>query len=241
MCDPMSIIGLGASVGLAAMQASQQQELMNKQNAANDAWIAYQRRQSVAETARQEDLRRKADAAREGSLGDLTAGKQQGAQVAEQARLEKSLTPEDLANMAAGNQQSLNDRLLSGQQGGDPGVQAKIKGQLAKAAQDARSRIAALAAVQSYGGSQFGLTNRANTILNTSGQNIRLAGDERQGSLGAYGVEKAVEPLHYQATPSGWGAAANVVGAATGARLGNQMAGLFSAPRLSAVANFGSV
>lgn len=225
MCDPMSIIGIGMSVGMAAMQASQQQELMNKQQAANDAWVAYQRRMSNAENMRQEDLRKNAEAAREGSLTELTPGKQTTAQENEQARLEKMLTPEDIANMAAGNQQTLNDKLLSGQQGGAPVVQADIKGQLAKAAQDARQRISALAAVQSYGGSQFGLTNRANTIFNASGQTIRLAGDERQGSLGAYGVEKAVEPIKYVASPSGWGAAAGGIAKAASGGLGTALAG----------------
>ena len=63
------------------------------------------------------------------------------------------------------------------------------------AAQESRKRIAALAAVQSYGGSQYGLTNRANTIFNAAGQDIRLASDMRQGNLAAYNVAKAVEPI----------------------------------------------
>jgi hypothetical protein len=228
MCDPMSIIGVGIAVGGAAMQAHQQQELIDKQQAANDQWVAYQRRQSLAENARQEELRQKADAARQGSLGELTAQKQGDAQRNEQARLTGTLTPEETAAMAAGNQQTLNDKLLSGQRGGDPGVQANIKSQLAKAAGEARQRIAALAAIQSYGGSQFGLTNRANTIFNTAGQDIRLSGDERQGSLGAYGVEKAVEPIKFQATPSGWGAVSTGAAKAVGPGVGKSLSGLFS-------------
>jgi hypothetical protein len=226
MCDPMSIIGVGIAVGSAAMQAHQQQELMDKQQAANDQWVAYQRRQSAAENQRQEELRQKAEAARQGSLGELTAQKQTEAQGSEQSRLTSTLTPEETAAMAAGNQQTLNDKLLSGQRGGDPGVQADIKGQLARAAGEARQRIAALAAIQSYGGSQFGLTNRANTVLNASGQTIRLAGDERGGSLGAYGVEKAVEPIRFQATPSGWGAVSTAAAKAAGPGIGKSLSGL---------------
>lgn len=228
MCDPVSAIGVIGALGAAGVNMSLQQDLTDKQNAANEQWIAYQKRQSAQETARQEELRLKAEAARQGSLGELTADKQKAAQEGEQARLTRTLTPEDVANMAAGNNQTLNDKLLSGQQGGAIEVSQAIKGQLAKAAGDARKRIAALAAVQSYGGSQFGLTNRANVIFNQSGQDIRLAGDERQGSLGAYGVEKAVEPLRYQATPSGWGAAASALAGASSRRLGNQMATMFS-------------
>lgn len=225
MCDPMSIIGIGMSIGMAAMQAGAQQDLMNKQQAANDAWVAYQRRKSNEENMRQEELRRHAEAAREGALTELTPQKQEAAQVNEQARLEKELTPEDVARMAAGDQATLNDKLLSGQAGGAAVVTEGIKTQLAKAAIEARQRISALAAIQSYGGSQYGLTNRANTILGNSGQNIRLAGDERQGSLGAYGVEKAVEPIKYQATPSGWGSAASGLAKSASGGLGSALAG----------------
>ena len=225
MCDPMSIIGIGLSIGMAAMQASAQQDMMNKQQAANDAWVAYQRRKANEENVRQEELRRNAEAAREGSLTELTPAKQTAAQESEQTRLEQTLTPEDVARMAAGDQATLNDKLLSGQQGGAVVVQQDIKQQLAKAAAEARQRISALAAIQSYGGSQFGLTNRANTIFGTSGQTIRLAGDERQGSLGAYGVEKAVEPIRYQASPSGWGSAASGLAKAASGGLGAALAG----------------
>jgi hypothetical protein len=218
MCDPMSIIGIGLSIGMAAMQASAQQDMMDKQNAANDAWVAYQRRQSNAENIRQEDLRKNADAARQGAMSELTPEKQTKAQENEQDRLTKELTPEQLDALASGNEQTVNDKLLSGQQNMAADVKGNISSQLASAAQEARKRIAALAAVQSYGGSQYGLTNRANAIFNASGQDIRLSGDERGGSLAAYGVEKAVEPLTYQMTPSPFGGAASALaqGAADG-------------------------
>src|SRR4051812_4998489 len=211
MCDPMSIIGIGLSVGMAVMQAQQQQDLINKQNDANEQWLAYQRRKSQDENRRQESLRLQAEAAREGTLSELTPQAQTDAQQNEATRLKKDITPQDVADMAAGNQQTLNDKMLSGQGNSSVEVQTSVKNQLAQAAKDARSRIAALATLQSYGGSQYGLTNRANTIFNSGNQDIRLAGDERQGSLGAYGVEKAVEPIHYVATPSGFGGASSAL------------------------------
>jgi hypothetical protein len=227
MCDPMSIIGIGLSIGMAAMQAQAQQQMYNDQQAANNAWLAYQRRKSEEENRRQEELRRNAEAAREGSLEELKPEKQIEAQQNEQARLTRELTPDEISQMAAGNQQTLNDRLLSGQQGGSIQVQRNITGQLANAAREARGRIAALAAIQSYGGSQFGLTNRANAIFNASGQHIRLAGDERAGSLSAYGVERAVEPLRYVMTGgAGGGGAASGLARAAGGGLGSSMAGM---------------
>jgi hypothetical protein len=227
MCDPMSIIGIGLSIGMAAMQAQAQQQMYEDQQAANNAWLAYQRRKSEEENRRQEELRRNAEAARQGSLEELKPEQQIEAQQNEQARLTRELTPDEISQMAAGNQQTLNDRLLSGQQGGSIQVQQNITGQLANAAREARGRIAALAAIQSYGGSQFGLTNRANAIFNASGQNIRLAGDERAGSLSAYGVERAVEPLRYTMTGgAGGGGAASGLARAAGGGLGSSMAGM---------------
>jgi hypothetical protein len=195
MCDPISIIGLGLSVGMAVANYSAQQDMVNQQNQANDAWVAYQRRQSQDYLAQDEALRKNAEAAREGALGELTAGKQKQAQTNEQARLTSALTPQETKDMAEGKKQTLNDRMLSGQQGTAPGVAANIQQQIQQAAQEARARIQALAAVQSYGGSQFGLTNRANTIFNTAGQDIRQASDERTGAQAAYGVAKGVEPI----------------------------------------------
>lgn len=195
MCDPISIIGLGLSVGMAVANYSAQQDMVNQQNAANDQWVAYQRRQSANFLMQDEARRKEAEAARESSLSELTPDKQKQAQANEQARLINTLTPQQTKDMAEGNKQSLNDRMLTGQQGTAGPVAASIQQQIQQAAQEARQRIAALAAVQSYGGSQFGLTNRANTIFNTAGQDIRAASDARQGDLAAYGVAKAVEPI----------------------------------------------
>jgi hypothetical protein len=230
MCDPISIIGLGLSVGMAVANYSAQQDMASQQNSANDAWVAYQRRQSQEFSAADEALRKNAEAARTSALGELTPEKQQHAQQNEQARLTKTLTPEELDAIASGKKDALNDKLLSGQQMAAEPVKASIQQQITAAAQEARQRIAALAAVQSYGGSQYGLTNRANTIFNTAGQDIRLSGDERQGRLAAYNVAKAVEPI--KIVQNGGGSALGGLAAAGakigGGGLGNSMAGMFS-------------
>jgi hypothetical protein len=230
MCDPISIIGLGLTVGMAVMNYENQQDMANQQNAANDAWVAYQRRQSQDYSARDEELRKNAEAARESSLTELAAPKQKAAQTAEAARLTSALTPQEVKDMAAGNKATLNDRMLSGQQDTAAPVAANIQQQIQQAAVEARARIAALAQVQSYGGSQFGLTNRANTIFNTSGQDIRAASDERQGQLAAYNVAKAVEPIKIVqfGGGSGLGGVANAGASIAGKGLGTAMSGMFS-------------
>jgi hypothetical protein len=195
MCDPISIIGLGLSIGMAAANYSAQEEMANQQQSANDSWVAYQRRQSQEFQKRDEELRRNADAARTAATSELTVEKQNKAQENEQARLTTALTPEDIANAAKGDPNAIAGMMLSGQQHMADDVKGGIHSRIQQAAAEARDRLAALAAVQSYGGSQYGLTNRANTILNASGQDIRLAGNERAGQLAAYNVAKAVEPI----------------------------------------------
>ena len=80
--------------------------------------------------------------------------------------------------------------------------------------------------MQSYGGSQYGLTNRANTIFNAAGQDIRLASDMRQGNLAAYNVAKAVEPIKIVqgGGGNGLGAMAASGAKAAGGGLGTLMA-----------------
>lgn len=227
MCDPISIIGLGLSVGMAAANYSAQQEMASQQQSANDQWVAYQRRQAQEYSARDEELRKNAEAARASALTELAPGKQKQAQENEQARLTTALTPEQIAGMEKGDPNVLASRMLSGQQSMADNVKAGIQKQIQQAAVEARQRISALAAVQSYGGSQYGLTNRANTIFNTAGQDIRLAADERSGSLAAHNIAKAVEPIKIAQTGGqALGALSGVGAKIGGGGLGNMMAGM---------------
>jgi hypothetical protein len=229
MCDPISMIGMAISLGTSAMQYSAQQDMARQQENANAQWVAYQRRQSQQFAARDEELRRNAEAARTGSLSELDARKQTGAQENEQARLTEALSPEDLAKTASGDPNTIAGKMLSGQQGGAEEVRAGIQGQIQKAAQEARTRIAALAAVQSYGGSQFGLTNRANAILNASNQDIRMASNQRGGTLQAHQIAKQVEPI--KITQTGGQALGGIAQAAAGIAgkgLGSTMAGMMT-------------
>lgn len=225
MCDPVSIIGLGFSIGMSLYNMQQQQDMASQQSAANDQWVAYQRRQSQDYLRRDEDLRKNAEAARSGSLEELDAKKQTAAQEGEAERLKVALTPEDVANQAEGDPNALASAMFSGQQNGSDEMKTAIQGHIQQAAIEARKRIAALANVQAYGGSQYGLTNRANTIFNTAGQDIRLAGNERAGVLSAYNVAKAVEPIKIaQYSGGAAGGLANAGAQVAGQGLGNALA-----------------
>jgi hypothetical protein len=197
----MGVIGAIASAASGFASMSAQQDAMNKQNEANAQWVAYQRREREQAMARDEQMRQKSESARQDTLNQLTPDAQKAAQDTEQQRLTKDLTPTNLQ----GPTPAVGDELLAGLKGADPAVTQDLTKRINNAAVQARTRIANLATVQSYGGSQFGLQNRAQDLFNQSGENIRLWSDERQGNLAALGVATNVEPEKFQATPSAWG------------------------------------
>ena len=213
MCDPMSAIAGIAAIGSAFMSYSQQQSLMSHQQEANQEWVSYQRRKGEQEWARQEEARRKAELSRQETLNKLAPEAQKEAQTEEQQRLTQDITPRDMLDE---NPQLLQDKLLSGQKGASPIIQADIAQRITDASREARSRIANLATIQSYGGSQFGLQNRAQDLFNASSADINLQGNIRRGSLAALNVEKGVQPIQWQATPSPWGSLAGALGGIAG-------------------------
>jgi hypothetical protein len=200
----IGVIGAVASAAASYANYSAQQDAMDKQNKANAEWVAYQRKQRAEAMQREEQYRQQAESARQQSLTELDANKQKEAQTTEEQRLQKDITPENLKPNDQG-MAPVGDELLRGTGGADPLVTQDLQKKINNAAVEARKRIANLATIQSYGGSQFGLQNRAQDLFNKSGQDIRLQGDLRQGNLGVLGVATNVEPEHFVATPSPWG------------------------------------
>lgn len=217
MCDPMSAIAGIAAIGSAFMSYSQQQSLMSHQQQSNQEWVSYQRRKGQEEWARQEDARRKAELSRQETLTKLSPEEQKKAQGEEEQRLRQDITPTDMLDEQP---QLIGDKLLSGQKGAAPVIQADIASRITDASREARARIANLATIQSYGGSQFGLQNRAQDLFNQSSGNINLQGNIRRGSLAALNVEKGVQPIQWQATPSPWGSLAGALGGIAGKGFG---------------------
>lgn len=217
MCDPMSAIAGIAAIGSAFMSYSAQQDLMSHQEASNAQWVAYQRRKGQEEWQRQEDARRRADIAREDTLNKLRPEEQKKAQGEEEQRVQQDITPKDLLDE---HPELLQDKLLSGQKGASPIIQQDIADRITDASKEARTRIANLATIQSYGGSQFGLQNRAQDLFNQSSADINLQGNVRRGSLAAYNVEKGVQPVQWQASPSPWGGIAGALAGMAGKGFG---------------------
>jgi hypothetical protein len=212
MCDPLSIAIVGTVGSLAASGYGmyQQSQAIQDQNAANDQWRRWQEQQRLLAQQKDEELRRKADAARNGSLEKLGADKQKKAQTAESARLSEYY---DDGNTSV-NTATINDALLSGQQDGGEEFQTDVAKRLNNAAQEARARIKALADINSYGGSFNGLAARNSEIFDESGQGIELANNMRRGNLAQYQIAQNVQPMQM----------APVVDYASG--VGNALAGI---------------
>lgn len=220
MCDPISI-GIASAVGSIASTAGSymiQQRQMESQNRANEAWRSYQKQQRDAENQRQEALRQKAEAARAEGVDALAPKNQQDAQAAEEARLTEDYSANTSVNEDAGS------KLLSGQQLGGQEFQTDVAKRLNTASQDARKRIAALATVQSYGGSFGGLQNRNAEVLAKSDQGINLANNMRQGSLSAYNLAKGVNPPQYGPATDPFGGVAGTLAGIAGKSFGTAFA-----------------
>ncbi|HKN41647.1 MAG TPA: hypothetical protein VJV87_02005 [Sphingomicrobium sp.] len=197
----IGIIGAiaSAAAGIISMQA--QQSAMKKQEEANQQWANYQRRERAEAWQREEQYRQNAEAARQSTISEMDAQKQKEAQGKEEERLKQDITPTDVKPDEKG-MVAIGDELLRGTGGGDPLVTQDLQKKINSAAVESRKRIANLATIQSYGGSQFGLQNRAQDLFNKSGQDIRFQGNLRQGNLGALGIAGNVEPAKIQTTPS---------------------------------------
>ncbi len=224
MCDPLSMLGLVGSLAGAAINYSQQSAAMSAQHQANAEWVAYQQQQAQQENARDASNRMLATQAQQQTQDQITADAQKKQQTTEQQRLTTDITP-DAIKAGQSTQQLAGDLLLSGQKNAAPEVQGAINDRVAQAAADARQRIAALATIQSYGGSQFSAANTVNRAFQTGNQQIDLYNNYRRGDLAAYNVAKNVEPEHIQMTPSPWGGIANSLAGIAGKSFGASMGG----------------
>jgi hypothetical protein len=216
------MIGLVGSIAGGLINYSQQQSAMEEQMAANQRWVDYQRQQAQEATARDNANRALAQQAQQQTADQISAQTQKDQQTTEQQRVQTDITPTAIQPGQTPDQLA-GDMLLSGQQNAAPEVKGAIASRVATAAADARQRIAALATIQSYGGSQFGLQNTVNKEFQTGNQGIDLYNNYRRGDLAAYNVAKQVEPQKIQMTPSPWGGIANSLAGIAGKGAGASM------------------
>jgi hypothetical protein len=196
-----SLAGTGAGIAGNLIGAQSQQKAQAQQRENTNNWYLQQALMRNQEMMRQRDLGFRSGQAFRQNLYDNTGGLAQASQQQqEQARLERAYAggtsaseyakPASDASIEAGSQRGA----LTGQSGGDGEFRTDLARRLNNATQDARSRIQALATMNSYGDSQFGLTNHVARANQELAQNLNQFNNFRRGSLQAYQVEKNFEP-----------------------------------------------
>jgi hypothetical protein len=180
-----------------------QSNAADQQKKAYDDWAAQQHANRVAAAAKDEQDRQQASAAQQQGLQDVGADSQKTAQQQEQDRLGSYLQGQSPSSTESNPSPAtaVSDARLSGQQGGDATFQSDLSSKLDQAKADSKKRIAALAAVGSYGGSFGGLDNTVSQAFQKSGGGIDMANDFRKGDLAVYNTQQAVSPLQYTYSP----------------------------------------
>ena len=211
LCDPITLgiasaVGSVASAGAGLYEGQQAAagyaDLQNKQNQANDQWVAYQNQIHQQQVQAEDLARQKATGVQQATLQKVSPQAQEAQQGAEAERLNTAYNATGQPGTAtdSSNPQNL---LLSGEN--SPSNQTfmnSLTSQVkSKPTAQARSRIQALATANSYGDSFGGLGTTTPIAFAQGGNDINLQNAIRQGNLKTYGVQQqgAAAQLHHRA------------------------------------------
>jgi hypothetical protein len=207
LCDAVSLAIASTVIGtvgtamssMGAMRAQKQQE----RNV--HAWQQEQNRNREAEQLRQEQLRQSAEVERQKGLKDISAQDQSRRQAEEEARLASYYKGETGATGQPEAAISEADRVAaqaSAAGSNDPAFRSDLAANLNAATREAKARLGALAGISSFGGTPGGLALMNPILQQQSGGAIDMFNEFRRGSLGAYGLEKAIDPVQVSYSPS---------------------------------------
>lgn len=240
MCDPLSLglaaVSTAASIGGALIQNQEAQATVKAQNDANDQWVAYQNLIHRQQALSQDQERTAANTAREATLSKVSPEAQTAQQGAEQQRLTTEYNTPAGGDQGRGTATDVSGYKLSGegtgnQYAGGGAAVGDLAKQVNQATGQARSRIAALATANSYGGSFGGLGVTVPIAFARGANDINLQNEMRKSDLQTYGVEQQVQPIHYT-LPANYGlfgsianTLAGVAGKAAGAGLASAFGG----------------
>jgi hypothetical protein len=213
------LLGTGANMAGSIMDMNAKKKAQQQQQENLNNWYMGQAALRHQEMMRQSNLGFQAGNAFRQNLYDTAGGLAQASQQQkEQNRLQQAYAggtsaseyaqPASDASIQAGSQRGA----LAGQSGGDGEFRTDLARRLNNAAGDARNKIAALATMNSYGDSQYGLGNVVPMGFQQAGQEINKFNNFRRGSLQAYGVEKAIEPVQVQHNGSAGAMGAKALG-----------------------------
>ena len=216
------LIGLALTAAGGAMQYSAASAANRARENATKQWVQYQKQKQRAQSMKDEQNRKKAEAAQRDTATKL--GNSGETVNAETQRLTTDLNAGN--TMPDAPVATVNDALLSGQ-GTNLGFKEYAAKQLNSAAKDARNKTAALAAMQAYTGSQFGFQNTSSQAIQQGNQLIDLYNNNRKGDLAVYGLAKGIQPLQVPDASSGIGGVLGQLGGAISG-MGGEGGGLSS-------------
>jgi hypothetical protein len=195
MCDPLTLGSLAIGAAGTAASSIGQAKAAKKQKQEYESWAETQRTNRLQENARQDEFRKQASAAQAQGVEDLGAENQKRLQDAEATRLETALATDTGATPADEAARATADAGITGGQYGGDVYQDDFARQLSDAMTGVKNRTKALATMQSYGDSQFGLGTQNPINLAHSAADIDTANFKAKNSLGAYNIAQAVDPM----------------------------------------------
>jgi hypothetical protein len=248
MCDPVTL-GIASTVVGAAGSAANAAGMRKAQKQQANEVSSWQRQQTKFrqdEQGRQEELRQGAEQAQQQGLEQISGEAQAKRQAEEEARLASYLQgdQQQATQETGGAPVSVADKSLSGQSGGGEEFKTDLAKKINDASKGAKERLGALARVSSYGDSFGGLGTTNPLLQQAAGGAIDRQNEFRRGSLGAYNVERAIEPVQVSYTPSPMADIFSSALSFGGQALGNSFGGgtgglgsLFSGNKLNSSAN----
>jgi len=180
MCDPMSIIGVGASLAGSMVNANQQaRQAAMQQQAANQA-AAASRNARLAEVERQARFEREQAASVDRNMTDLSP----------RNRVENQDTAANRYVQQYDTAQGgpAEGQYLSGQGEASPEVRQSAAASISQGAGQARTRAQAMAALSAYGTAE----QRANNYISNTNNELATVSGLRRGSLSTNQFEQAV-------------------------------------------------
>jgi hypothetical protein len=185
MCDPISLIAAAGSVAAAGIGYMGEQATMKAQQGANNDWVAYQQQKAREADARDEDMRQKAESARQGTLQTMKPGEQAATAAAAEDKLS--------GDMLAANGGDANVKMLSGQdQNADQSVATDLQRRVTEATRSARGRIQALAGLTAAGTGFDSMLNKGQENIDRGNQAIDLQGNMRNANTRTLATAQAV-------------------------------------------------
>lgn len=220
-----TLVGVGLSLAGSVGSTMAQNRAIREQDAANQQWMDYQRKQTERATARDDELRSRNEA----SLGRYLD------QADETSRLENiDAETERLTGLYdAGLEESVavgpsGDAVMSDAGGfGSREFRDAVGGEVSRALADARERMSALARASAYGGSYGGMGTTQSEALADAGSSMALVNEMRGRNAQTLGRYQEVQPEQLQFQSSGLGELMSGIGGSlAGAGLGADLDGI---------------